>query len=150
MNKTNLARKGFGREARPKRPSAAPLAEAFALWFEQLVFRQAASEAQETAVGHHAVGRTEASPAHSPTSLKQLVDLEHPEAANFAQAVEEPLDLAHVRAEGEKNAAGPQCQLGPGHRLPRLGEVEQDAVEVSLVEPEVGIPKLEGQGGGNR
>src|ERR1700674_2793849 len=121
------------------------LAEALAFRLEQVVLRQAAREAQESAVGDHAVGRAHAAAAHCPTSLEQLVDLEHAEAANLAQAVEKPLDLAHVGAEGENDAPGPERQLGAGHRLPWLGEVEQDPVKVALIEPGVGVPKLEGQ-----
>jgi len=63
----------------------------------------------------------QAAAAHRPASLEQLVDLEHPEAPNLSQAIEKPLDLAHVWAERENNAAGPKRELGAWHRLPGLG-----------------------------
>src|SRR5258708_21374577 len=122
-----------------------PLPETFPFRLEQVVPGQAAREAQEARVGGHPMRRTQASAAPRPASLQQLVYLQHPEAADLAQAVEKPLHLAHVRAEGEDDAARPERQLCPGHRLPGFGEIQQHAVEVPFVEAQVRVSELKRQ-----
>src|SRR5258708_31964204 len=57
-----------------------PLPETFPFRLEQVVPGQAAREAQEARVGDHPMRRTQASAAHRPASLQQLVYLQHPEA----------------------------------------------------------------------
>jgi len=79
----------------------------------------------EARVGDHPVGRSQAAAANRPAALQDLEHLEHPEAAKLAQAVEEPLHLADVRAVGEDDAARPERQLGCWRGLPGFGKVEQ-------------------------
>src|SRR5689334_18263604 len=77
------------------------LPEALALRLEELVAREAPGEAQKPGVGDHPVRRPHAPAPHRPAALQELEGLQHPEPRELAQAVEESLDLAHVRAVGE-------------------------------------------------
>ena len=51
-------------------------------------------------------------------------------------------DLHDAWGVGEENAAATQGRLGVGHDLPRLGEVEDDAIEIGLVDSCVDIADL--------
>src|SRR6202165_1172218 len=96
------------------------LAEALALGFEQIVFGQAARETEEPGVRHHSVRRAHAPAAHGPAALQHLKRLEHPESPHLAEALEESLHLAHVRAVGADDSSRPQRRSGPAPRLPTL------------------------------
>src|SRR6266581_3035037 len=121
------------------------LPEPFPLRFEQLVACQTAGEAQKAGVGDHPVRRPHAPASHSPAALQELEGLQHPEPPQLAQAVEETLDLAHVRAVGEDDPTRPQRLLGDRRRLPWLREVQQDSVHVPLLYPGVDVAQLQGQ-----
>src|SRR5665213_249344 len=124
------------------------LPEALALWFEQLLFRDPPGEAEESRVGDHPVRRAQASTAHCPASLQQLVHLEHPEAPRLPKSVEKALHLAHVRAVREHDPAGSQRAAHRRHRLPRFGQVQQEPVHVAFLNTEVDVAKLESEVGG--
>src|SRR5258706_103407 len=87
-----------------------------------------------------------APPAHGPAALEDLERLQQAEPAHLAEAVEEALHLADVGAVGEDDAARAQRQLGGRHRLPRLGDVQQDAVHLALLDLAVDVAELQGQG----
>src|SRR5579859_3991144 len=65
------------------------LPEALALRLENVVFGQAAGEAQEPRVRHHPVRRPQAPAPHRPAALEHLEHLHQPEAPHLPQAVEE-------------------------------------------------------------
>ena len=96
-------------------------------------------------MGDHPVRGPQAAAPNRPAALKQFEHLEHPEPSQLPEAVEETLDLADVRTMGEDDPARPQSQLGGGRRLPGLGKVEQHAVHVALLHPEIDVPALEYQ-----
>src|SRR5437762_1424845 len=131
-------------------PTTAPgdwLPEAFAFGLEELVLRQAAGEAEEARVRDHPVGRAHAAPSDCPTPLQQLERLEHAEAPELAETIEEPLDLADVGAVRENDAAGAQRSLGRRRSLPRLCQVQEHPVYVPLVDALVDIAQLQRQVG---
>src|SRR5205807_7186107 len=82
-------------------------------------------------------------PPHGPATLQNLEHFQHPEAAHLTKAVEESLDLAHIRAVGEEGAAGSERATNGRHRLPRFRQVEQNAVEVALLHSHVDVAELE-------
>src|SRR5690242_12190756 len=100
--------------------SGGSLPEALAFRLEQLVVGEPPGEAQEARVRDHPVGRAHAPAPHRPAALQQLERLEHAEPADLAQAIEEALHLAHVRAVGEDDPAGPQRPLDRRHGPPWL------------------------------
>src|SRR5579864_2221357 len=131
---TRTAILGMGRPTRQKTdPRPGSLPEAFALRLEHHVISEAASEAEKAGMGDHPVGRPHAPSPHGPAALEELVGLEHPEALQLTQAVEEALHLAHVRAVREHDAAWPQRRLDRRSRLPGFGQIEQSAVHVALL-----------------
>src|SRR5207302_9239258 len=91
----------------PTAPGPGSLPEPFPLRFEQVVLGQPPGEAQEPGVGNHPVRWPHAAAAHGPPALEQLERLQHSEAAELAEAVEEPLHLADVRAVGEHDPTRP-------------------------------------------
>src|ERR1700716_2533385 len=109
-------------------------AKAFALGFEQLLLRNSPGEAQKSSVGDHPVGRAQAPAADRPPSLKQLEHLQHPEPTNLPEGLEEALDLAHVRAVREHDAAGPERTADRRDGLPGLGKVKEDPVHIALLD----------------
>ena len=98
-------------------------------------------------MGDHPVRRPHAPAAHGPSPLQDLEGLEHPEAAQLAQAVEEPLHLADVGAVGENDPARTQGRLRRRRSLPWLRQVEQHPVHVSLVHALVDVAQLQRQVG---
>src|SRR5712691_10158109 len=121
------------------------LPEPFPLRFEQHVAGEAPGKAQKAGVGHHPVRGPHAPASHRPAALQELEGLQHAEPLQLAQAVEEALDLAHVRAVGEDDPTRPQRLLCDRRRLPWLREVQQDSVYVALLHPGVDVAQLQGQ-----
>ena len=73
--------------------------------------------------------------------MQNLKRLDHAEPRILEDLVK-LRDLHDAWGVGEENAAATQGRLGVGHDLPRLGEVEDDAIEIGLVNSCVDVADL--------
>ena len=86
-------------------------------------------------------GRTDW-PSMCQRALQHLERLGHAER-RVGERLAQLDDLQDRRDVGDEDAAGAQRSLGVLHHLPRLGQVEHDAVEVGVVDALVAVAHLD-------
>ena len=93
---------------------------------------------------HHPVVGADRRAVDVPAALEDLERLGHPEH-RLRERLAQRRHLEDRRQVREQDPAGPQRGLGVLHHLPRLREVEHDAVEVVDVDAVVDVAHLDGE-----
>ena len=115
--------------------------------FRTPVLRRRAAEqpgvGEEAGVRDHAVVGPHRLALDVPAALEHLERLGHAEGRLGEQRLAQLRDLGDLRRVGEEDPARVQRPRGVLHDLPRLGQVEHDAVEVGLVDALVAVAHLD-------